>query len=485
LYPPPGFEAGALAESWEYTGPDTKVYTIRKGVRFHNKPPANGREMNAHDVVASINHLWDTPTAYHSWGYPRAKNIESVTATDDWTVVFEAKPGRLGMVQEVFDGFANILPTESIELYGLLSDWRNSLGTGPFMLTDYVTDSSITFERNPDYWMNDPLNPGNQLPYIDIAKILIIPDMSTMLSAIRTGKIDQIGAAPPIEWEDAESLISTNPELQYRKGVTGSPQGISVMQNDPNLPFADIRVRQALSMAINRQELVDEFYGGNAALLTFPVVPIPAWVESGFFIPPEDLPDSAREVIEYNPTKARQLLTEAGYPDGFSTTIATWQSFVDLFSVISEYWDDIGVDLELDVREYGAFRGLGGAKSGYEVYGLGGAQGVTVFKFQDTKVGQSMNYGMVNDPVVEQLYDTISEVFFDFPERQRVMKEKIPWFIEQSFVIQLPWPEVYVFWQPWVKGYSGELHAGYARGDNYVKYLWLDLDLKEDLTGMR
>ena len=103
-------------------------------------------------------------------------------------------------------------------MYGDLNDWENVIGTGPFLITDYVSGSIIKFERNPNYWQNDPLNPGNQLPYVDEVKIMIMTDPSTRLAALRSAQLDYIANdRVPIYKEDADSLMATNPELLWSK----------------------------------------------------------------------------------------------------------------------------------------------------------------------------------------------------------------------------------------------------------------------------
>ena len=106
------------------------------------------------------------------------------------------------------------------------------------MLTDYVTGSSATFVRNPEYWQNDPLNPENQLPYLDGCKWLIIPDLATRVSAMRTGKAD-ILCSPALEWEDGEDLIRSNPELEYLRKNRGTPEAVQMIQDNPRfiVPF--------------------------------------------------------------------------------------------------------------------------------------------------------------------------------------------------------------------------------------------------------
>ena len=91
---------------------------------------------------------------------------------------------------------SDIYPPEVIEEHGDAKDWRTIVGTGPFMLTDYVLDSSITFKKNPDYWRNDPKYPENRIPYIDEMRMLIFPELATRMAALRTGKVDWVGVLP-------------------------------------------------------------------------------------------------------------------------------------------------------------------------------------------------------------------------------------------------------------------------------------------------
>jgi len=116
------------------------------------------------------------------------------------------------------------------------------------MLTDFVTNSSATLVRNPGYWEIDPVGPGkgNQLPYVNGIKILVVPDISTRLAAMRTGKIDMI---PDLEAEDAKGLVRGNSALQYRTFLTIFPYLVSMRTDKADLPYRDKRVRQALMIA--------------------------------------------------------------------------------------------------------------------------------------------------------------------------------------------------------------------------------------------
>ena len=155
----------------------------------------------------------------------------------------------------ILGDFASIMAPEAADRYGLPLDWGNSVGTGPFILTDFVPGSRIHMERNPNYWGTDPIGPGlgNQLPYIDAFEYLIIPDLSTRLAALRTGKIDQMGS---MQYEDAETMRETAPDLLEGEGPLGGA-AYYVYMNTQREPFDSLEVRRALLMAVDL-ELVKE-----------------------------------------------------------------------------------------------------------------------------------------------------------------------------------------------------------------------------------
>ena len=479
-FPWPEFFTGLLAESWEMPDDNTFVFHIRKGVHFHDKPPANGREMNADDVVFNIKRLfWDCKTSFEYTSYG-PDFLESVEAPDKWTVVAKCKPGVAGRVYELLAEFVKIYPPEAIEQYGDMEEWENACGTGPFILTDYVQGSSATFVRFDNYWMKDPFHPDNQLPYVDGVKMLFIADTSTRTAALRTGKLDHLGLA----WEDSESVIQTNPELQYEEYTSCYVSAINMRVDKPELPWHDVRVRQALSMAVDQQAILDSYYGGRGELVVWPVAPVGHF--SYMYTPFEELPESARLQFEYRPEEAKQLLAEAGYPDGFKTSIichAIGATQVELLSIVKEYWADIGVDLELDVREYGAWTGL--------LYGhrqeqliMGFAGGSLPFSMVETRTGQILNFSMVSDASIDEDTDFYVANYFDVPAITARMKERIPYMLELHHAMLFPAPSYFIFWQPWVKGYHGETEPGFQDVD-YPRHLWIDQDLKEKMTGQR
>ena len=203
-YPPPlSALTGALAESWEQPDATTFILHIRQGVRWHDKPPMNGRELTAQDVEFNFHRMLGnklTGTQFsEAEPSPAAGALgtlpwESVTATDDRTVVVKLKEPRLRAERHMLDeNYIFIQPPEVIEQFGDMQDWRNIVGTGPFMMTDFVPDSSLTFTKNPNYWGFDEKYPENRLPYVDGLKALYMSESATIMAALRSGQADFAG----------------------------------------------------------------------------------------------------------------------------------------------------------------------------------------------------------------------------------------------------------------------------------------------------
>ena len=204
-YPAPLFALkGALAESWDMS-PDRLTYTfnIRQGVHWHDKPPVNGRELTAKDVEHSFHRFLGnrlTGTEFSeaepavTAGELGTVPFESITATDEYTVVFTLKEPYLRTPNMILDWHTIVIyPPEVIKEDGDASDWRNLVGTGPFELTDYVESVSITYTKNPDYWGYDEKFPDNRLPYVDEFRVLFMAEEATRLAALRSRKIDYSG----------------------------------------------------------------------------------------------------------------------------------------------------------------------------------------------------------------------------------------------------------------------------------------------------
>ena len=214
---------GRLAESWEQPDATTIVLHIRRGVNWHDKEPMNGRELVADDVVFNFSRnlglgefAADGPSPVIS--VLGSLPIESITATDQvhGRLQVAATEARCA-VPHHRDIYGNQYPPEVIRQYGDAKDWTKLVGTGPFMWTDWVQGTSLTYTKNPDYWGNDEKFPENRLPYADEFKALIMPDESTRLAALRSGQLDVLGGPSAFALSPGpatEGLERTNPELK-------------------------------------------------------------------------------------------------------------------------------------------------------------------------------------------------------------------------------------------------------------------------------
>lgn len=486
-YIPDGFLTGDLAESWEIIDLRTIIYHLRQGVRWHNVPPVNGREFTADDVVYSSERAAADPqfVGYESPAMPEDKRGQAI-AIDKYTVKLiygeESTRQLHGNMNWLY-----IMPREMVEEYGDLNDWRHQCGTGPFMLVDCVPASSVTWIRNPNYHLFDPSFPENRLPYVDKFEALVIPDESTRLAALRTHKVERMW----VPWDKVESMKKTSPELLWREVLPDS-SALLFTRTDIE-PFSDKKVRQALSLAIDQPAILREYYQGSGYILLWPIMP--SFVTH--YTPLEELPETSRKLYEHHPDLARQLLAEAGYPDGFKTEVAVSSvatRWIDVMSIVKEYLADVGVVMEINVMEPGTWQSVLFAKNfAGMIYcdwannaiddALGWAHGGDVGADGTHSV---YAFGNIIDPIAQETYERL-KITLDPVEQERIRKEECVREIDLCWEIPLPTAAWFVFWMPWIKGYTGEVGVGpdQYENDGIFRYVWIDQDLKYAMTGAR
>ena len=487
----PEYETGSVAESWEIVDDQTIRLKIRKGIHFALNPQSEasqlvgGREMNAHDAVYSLRRHFLTPGCYmHTTRTDEQREGWDAWAENDWTVIHQYPLGfRLSGLLEYSD-FCAIIAKEVIDKYGDMRDWRNAVGTGPFMLVDYVSGSSLTFVRNTNYWQKHPIYPEDTMPYLDGIKMLIIPDLSTRLSALRTGKLDYLS----VSWEDARDLVRTNPELKHMKYLSTASGVITMVMDNPDLPWYDKRVRYALALAIDNQKILSELYANEGELCGYPILPVSEFRH--LYTPLEEQLETVRELFGYNPEKAKQLLAEAGYPGGFKAKIVCTSGWVDALSVVKDYWEKIGVDLQIDVKDSPVVTSILVRKKVEEMT-IQSATGFgvdNVIRFDHYFGIGWQNMRRVDDTVCNQAAKALDELGWEYLNPAKVaaiMKPVYQYVLEQCWDIPLPAYYTYKFWQPWVKDFRGEGSVGFYNASNWLHYIWLDQELKEEMTGIR
>ena len=475
------FTAGCLAESWEIPGLGHIIFHVRQGVHYALNPDSeasrlvNGRELTANDIATTLNEYKDTPGSAASYA---DFVLATVTAPDDWTVDIQIPPMNMEEISVTMD-YASICPPEVWETYGSMKDWRNSVGTGPFILTDYVPSASAILTRNNNYWMKDPVGPGegNQLPYLDAVKFVIMPDTSTMQAALRTGKLETLGG---IDFTNAGYLMEKNPEFQYTKSYVPA-NAICMRIDKEELPFHDVNVRRAMMMATDFDTIKRDLCNDDAEILTWPISYQKEYAEA--YLPLEEAPESAQELYVYNPEKARQLLVNAGYPDGFRTVIHTTPGGADYLSIIKDMWDKVGITLEIQTHETGAFMGMTASRE-YDGMIFGGAGIVANLYIMENLRGHIAfgNLSHISDPRCEEAYVKMCELSVLNPdEANKIHKELMYYVLDQAFAIPRVAPATYNIWWPWLKNYYGVVDLGRSNWPKWSKFVYIDQEMKRSM----
>ena len=472
-----------LAESFEMPNNRTMIYHLRSGIRFQNKAPANGRLVTADDIVASI--LGCAAVA----GGSQIKTAlgDKVYAKDKSTVVIEKAQILLAPIRNLC-WLQFIYPPEIVNATTNKVDWRNVVGTGPYMLTDYIGGTSITLTKNKEYWGHSLLFPDDQLPYADTIKSLIIVDSATRLAAIRTGRIDRIAQ---LSFDESEQLTRTTPDL-LKSSVSGA--GCLVEFRADKKPMDNIDVRRALIMAIDRKTILKDYLHDQGQLDWWPLDA--SSVKT--YTPLDQQPKELQELFEYNPDKARQLLKDAGYGSGFTLDVLYGDrtSFKDYFLLIQDAWSKIGVTANGRFMPWAASSAEGYARN-YDIYfweqGGGGRQGDQVFAQGQTTWASNARFSYwwgvdakgvpaYTDPVGDEWLKKCSEAAYPDPG-YKVQKDTAIYFASKVFNFGMPRPKQFIRWWPWLKGYYGELAAGQTMTfEGIYSHCWVDQTLKTKMT---
>ncbi|MGV8989400.1 MAG: ABC transporter substrate-binding protein [Cypionkella sp.] len=324
-----------LATSWTHS-PDGKTWTLqlREGVKFQK----GFGDCTSDDVVFSFDRVRDPDRV--GGVRPKFKNIEEVVADGPHTVIFKLQQtDPLFLLGVLSDYDASIMSRKAVEKIGEEPIGTDPVGTGPYMLETVHTDpgQGVTVVANPDYWDTPPATERIQFMYI--------ADTTARTLAILSGNVHMADGVRAPGW--AESIKAQNPDLQFDVASPGS--FFTMHFNLTKKPFDDVRVRQAFFYAIDRDEITKALapFGGRTYGLNPPSFP------GGFTA--ETVPEDVAYV--YNPEKAKALLAEAGFPDGFSFPNDTSQreDYSAIMLMIQDQLRRIGVDMKLNIKDHTAF----------------------------------------------------------------------------------------------------------------------------------
>lgn len=309
-----------LAESWEQIDDLTWEFKLREGVMFHN-----GEELKASDVVFSYERMMDSGEVAHIIGA-----VDSVEADGDYTVIVKTEEPFAPLLSHLAHTAASIFSEKAVTEAG--DNYVNEpVGTGPYKFKEHQSGDKVVLERFDDYFRG----PSE----IEIVEFRNVPEGTSRVIGLETGEIDIGYEIEPID----RSAIRDNEDLELVEEQSLSTQYIGF--NTQKEPYDNTEVRQALNHAINVEEIIEVVLEGGGTKATGPINDRVFGYEEGL------------EGYDFDPEKSKEMLADAGYPDGFETTIWTNDNPVreTIATVVQEHLREVGVTAEIETVEWGTY----------------------------------------------------------------------------------------------------------------------------------
>jgi peptide/nickel transport system substrate-binding protein len=310
----------SLAERWHTSDNRNYTFFLRKGVRFHN-----GRELKATDVKYVFDRAMNPETKHP---YMRDYDaIGDIIVKDEYTITFALKALNANFLHNVARQGSVIYPREAVETMK-----SHPIGTGPFRFEEWVRGDRIVLVRNGDYHVKG-------LPRLDRVTFRFIPDPNAVLAALKAGDVDasMFGLGP-------EHVQDVQRDARFSVIVGDTTNDVILAMNNSRKPYADARVRRAITHGINKQDVLKGAMFGMGKVLGSNVDPLnPYYVDMSKAVP-------------YDPAAAKKLLTEAGYPNGFDTVLKVAPQYyytVRSGEVIAENLKKVGVNVKIEQIEWG------------------------------------------------------------------------------------------------------------------------------------
>lgn len=453
--PQPNFTlVSDLAESWTQADDTTYLFKLRQGVKFQNVAPVNGRELVADDVI-------------YSFQRQVAQKINAALLTpvikqevvDKYTLKLTIDKPDPDFLVNIASGQCRIVPKESVDVNG---DLKNGplIGSGPWIFKEYQKGTAQRLARNPDYFVKG-------VPYVDGMDFLTIPDPNTQLSGFRGKQLDAysvIGDVTP-----AAAIRKERPEIRSVRIPNNSVAELG-LKTDAG-PTQDVRVRQAISKALDRQVIMDTALNGAGFLSAGFALPSPEW----------SLPaDEIQRLYQRDLAGARKLMQDAGVAAGFKaklvTTNVSANTYVNIAQLVVAQLKDINVELELNVLEYAAYLELVGTRADYQLYlGTNGgfvsnATNADLSTRFRTKAPR--NSANLNDPKLDAMIDRQATLAKDVEGRKKVIQDLQRYLItdQPTYLVVTGTVTEFISWPYLQNFYPGVIPAT----SDYWTYAWLD-----------
>lgn len=381
-----------LAESWKAVDDTTWEFKLRQGVKFHN-----GEDMDATAVKFTIDRVIDPAAKSPTLSYIRT--VAGVDIVDPLTVRIRTNGPDPLLPTRMSRYPAYIVPPKYVKEVGNDKFASNPVGTGPYKFVEFIPDQHVILEANKDYWRG--------APSVEKVTWRAIPDGTARITALLTGEVDLIENVPV----DIAPLVKESPEadlVQVKNG--GLTIYLGLVMNEK--PLDNVKVRQALNLAIDRQSIATNILQGMAT-------------PKGTQVGPADFGYKAIPVPAFDPAKARALLAEAGLPDGFSIKVQSTHRYMkdgEVAQAIAQQFGDIGVKVEQEVLDWSVYVQQVPRKGPIFMLGWGSTQTLDADAavYAIMKTGEP--YSTASIPELDKLLDQ-SRTIVDPAARQKVLED--------------------------------------------------------------
>jgi ABC-type transport system substrate-binding protein len=476
---PEQYLMGPVGQSWEIqTAPSvTFTFHIRQGIMWAGNSLLGmaPRELTSDDVVYSMKRSEIGTMVEGNY-----KFITDRIAVDRYTVKLVCSSFDANWAYYLGYGYMPGMITchESGDatIGGGSEDWKNQVSDGPFIISNYVSGSGVTYTKNPNYWEKTTINGKQyQLPFIDTLVYPIIPDEASRIAALRTGKLDWWGATPTTY---ASSLTQSSPSLVQK--TYPSDRIFLVKFNRIDNQYLKVKdVRRALMIGTDLGTIRDLVFPGGD-LLGWPVAQgDPAYTAI------ENLPASTKSLFTYDPTTAKQMIAAAGFPNGFKVTLqiqANDEKQANFAALLVDQWAKLGVTLTIQVMDSAAFTAAGNDRT-YDINTM-------IMSTANPIVPENWAHTVPNPPNNSNIY-SLTEPFTgmyqtmiaesDVTKRTQDIKTLAIAMIDDAGWIPFANATNLNCYWPWMKNYYNETDTGYHNAIPMISRIWIDQTLKKTL----
>ncbi len=454
------------AEKWSMSSDGTTfTFNLRKGIKYPNVPPVNGREFTSKDVKFSLEYISRTGE-FDDKGLPPApdggwmlQGLQSVETPDPYTAVVIFKSAYPAFVNYTTTAFLPLLPREVLDRDGDFD--KDAIGSGPFYLDKSASQpgTRLVWKKNPNYWETGK-------PHIDEVHQLVLADPSAAYVAFKGKQLDMLTerVGPSV----SPDIRKNNPDATVYEWNSPGPYYFNMDMRSPS-PFADLKVRQAVNLALDRDEIINTLSGGKGA-----------WALAGAF--PDTFSDQeVHQILKHDPTQAKQLLSEAGFAGGLSAEFlypgqSYGDDYVSLMQLMQAQWAKVGINVTFKSVEPAAFNDIR-MKGTYQM-----AAGGTIGVFADVDSylfgafhSSSANALMhANDPKMDQMIEA-QRTEPDPAKRKQLIRDAVKYINDNvmGLVATHYFPAVH-FAQPYVKDFYPNWGNPGTTYTPYLVDLWLD-----------